>query len=243
MKEGGLQPDEALEQVRWLINCGMVDFIELSGGNAEGSQGSSRLASACRIFGQNFELISRSFADSFKTKSITKAPVIKESTRVRESFFSDFAERVVGIPNPRGVKIQLSGGQFTMSLLVSSTRALTKSLVTGFRSRVGMADAVESGICDLVGLGRAAVLQPDLPIKILLNPAVKDSDGQFVHALKFEPRERPLILACATAFAESHKVRGLWLIPLLPIKVVGNSLVVGFFYCSSFIPFPALCFD
>lgn len=46
MKEGGLQPDEALEQVRWLINCGMVDFIELSGGNAEGSQGSSRLASA-----------------------------------------------------------------------------------------------------------------------------------------------------------------------------------------------------
>lgn len=42
-----------------------------------------------------------------------------------------------------------------------------------------MADAVESGICDLVGLGRAAVLQPDLPAKILLNPAVKDVDGEF----------------------------------------------------------------
>ena len=28
-----------------------------------------------------------------------------------------------------------------------------------------MADAVESGVCDLVGLGRAAVLQPDLPAK------------------------------------------------------------------------------
>ena len=40
-----------------------------------------------------------------------------------------------------------------------------------------MADAVESGVCDLVGLGRAAVLQPDLPAKILLNPAVKDKDG------------------------------------------------------------------
>ena len=60
MKEGGLQPDEALEQVRWLINCGMVDFIELSGGNAEGSQGSSRLASTFsrqRSFG-NYVLIS-----------------------------------------------------------------------------------------------------------------------------------------------------------------------------------------
>lgn len=45
MKEGGLMPDEALEQVRWLLDCGLVDLIELSGGNAEGSQGSSRLAS------------------------------------------------------------------------------------------------------------------------------------------------------------------------------------------------------
>ena len=123
MKEGGLQPDEALEQVRWLVNCGMVDFIELSGGNAEGSQGSSRLASTFSIsFAEtDFELTLLPFADSFKTKSITKAPVIKESTRVRESFFSDFAERVAGIDNPRGVKIQLSGGQ--LALLIMQCRS------------------------------------------------------------------------------------------------------------------------
>lgn len=35
MEEGGLTQDEALEQVRWLTTCGMVDFVEISGGNAE----------------------------------------------------------------------------------------------------------------------------------------------------------------------------------------------------------------
>jgi hypothetical protein len=35
MAEGGLSQDEALEQVRWLVLCGMVGFVEISGGNAE----------------------------------------------------------------------------------------------------------------------------------------------------------------------------------------------------------------
>jgi len=35
MAEGGLMQDEALEQVRWLAECGQVDFVEISGGNAE----------------------------------------------------------------------------------------------------------------------------------------------------------------------------------------------------------------
>lgn len=44
MKEGGLTQLEALEQVRYLTTCGMVDMIEISGGTAEaGSQGTSRL--------------------------------------------------------------------------------------------------------------------------------------------------------------------------------------------------------
>lgn len=37
MAEGGLSTDEAPEQVRWLLECGMVDFVEISGGNAEQS--------------------------------------------------------------------------------------------------------------------------------------------------------------------------------------------------------------
>jgi 2,4-dienoyl-CoA reductase-like NADH-dependent reductase (Old Yellow Enzyme family) len=43
MAEGGLSTDEALEQVRWLLECGMVDFVEISGGNAE--QSTSKLHS------------------------------------------------------------------------------------------------------------------------------------------------------------------------------------------------------
>lgn len=37
MAAGGLTTEEALEQVRWLVECGMVDLVEISGGNAEGA--------------------------------------------------------------------------------------------------------------------------------------------------------------------------------------------------------------
>lgn len=46
MKEGGLGQDEALEQVRWLVDSGCIDFVELSGGNAEAV--SSKLHSTYR---------------------------------------------------------------------------------------------------------------------------------------------------------------------------------------------------
>lgn len=72
-QHGGLTQDEALEQVRCLIECGMVDFMEISGGNAE--QKTSKL--------QN----------SFGGKSLEKAPK-RESTRIREAAFTEFAERV-----------------------------------------------------------------------------------------------------------------------------------------------------
>jgi 2,4-dienoyl-CoA reductase-like NADH-dependent reductase (Old Yellow Enzyme family) len=55
--------------------------------------------------------------------------VKKESTRIREGLFDDFARRVQEIETD--VAVQLSGG---------------------FRSRIGMADAVESKTCDLIGV-------------------------------------------------------------------------------------------
>lgn len=152
----GLQQEEGIQQVKWLAECGMVDFIEISGGNAENK--TSKLH------------------NSFDTKTMDKAPK-RESTRIREAFFTEFAEKVQDLKSP--VPIQLSGG---------------------FRSRTGMADAIDSGVCQLIGLGRAAVLEPDLPKKILLN-AVYDDD----HAV-----------------AMSHKVRGLWLSKIIPVKIVGS---------------------
>lgn len=138
--DAGLMPDEALEQVRWIMESKLFDWVELSGGNAEGSQGTSRLAASLRM------------------KSIDKAPVIKESTRIREGLFDDFAARVKSLREELDspVAIQLSGG---------------------FRSRLGMADAIDSGVCDLIGMGRAAVLQPTICRDVLLNPAVKDEDA------------------------------------------------------------------
>lgn len=165
MAEGGLSQDEALEQVRWLVTCGLVDFVEISGGNAE--QSSSGLH------------------NSFGAQTIKVAPKIKESTRIREAFYTEFAERVALIPNPKA-PLQLSGG---------------------FRSRTGMADAVLSGACDLVGLGRAAILEPDLPRK-LLSASVSDEE----------------------ALARSHKVKGQWFSDMMPVKVVGSGLPIQFWY-------------
>lgn len=161
----GLQQEEALEQVRWLVTCGMIDFVEISGGNAE--QKHSKLH------------------NSFPTKTMDKAPKIRESTRIREAFFTDFAEKIQAMKSP--IPIQLSGG---------------------FRSRTGMADAIDSGVCDMIGLGRAAVLEPELPRKTLLNPDFDDD-----HALGM-----------------SHMVRGLWFVKMIPAKVVGGSLPIEFFY-------------
>lgn len=156
--------DEGLEQVRWLVTCGEVDFVEISGGNAENT--TSKLH------------------NSFDKPTVSIAPK-RESTRIREAFFTDFAERVQQLNSK--VLIQLSGG---------------------FRTRNGMADAIDSGVCDLIGLGRAAVLEPSLPKEILLNPDI--------------PYDTALVLP--------HMVRRQWLAKWVPVKVVGAGLPIEFFY-------------
>ena len=71
-----------------------------------------------------------------------------------------------------------------------------------------MADAIESGVCSLIGLGRSVVLQPDLPAAVLLNPSLPDDQ----------------------AFAQSHIVKGEWFASIIPVKVVGSGLALQFFY-------------
>lgn len=61
---------------------------------------------------------------------------------------------------------------------------------------------------DLIGLGRSAVLEPELPRKVLLNPAYDDEGS----------------------VAMSHIVRGQWFSNMIPIKVVGGGLPIQFFY-------------
>jgi len=71
-----------------------------------------------------------------------------------------------------------------------------------------MADALESGVCDLIGLGRATVLQPDFPSAVILNPDVPDGK----------------------ALGIAHVVKGQWLTRMIPVKVIGGGLITQFFY-------------
>lgn len=75
-----------------------------------------------------------------------------EGTRLREAFFLDFAERVRSITS---VPLMVTGG---------------------FRTGVGMADAIESGATDLIGIARPLALQPELPTKLLDSPETARSE-------------------------------------------------------------------
>jgi 2,4-dienoyl-CoA reductase-like NADH-dependent reductase (Old Yellow Enzyme family) len=78
---------------------------------------------------------------TYETPAMTG--LLKESTRQREAYFLDFAEKARA-----AVKVPL--------------------MVTGgFRTLGGMADAVSSGAIDLVGLARPLAVEPDLPARLL----------------------------------------------------------------------------
>jgi 2,4-dienoyl-CoA reductase-like NADH-dependent reductase (Old Yellow Enzyme family) len=73
---------------------------------------------------------------------VNKEPV-KESTRQREAYFLEFAENARAAVN-------------------------TPQVVTGgFRSTKGMAEAIQSGAVDMVGLARILAIEPDAPKRLL----------------------------------------------------------------------------
>ncbi|KAI3394348.1 hypothetical protein diail_2900 [Diaporthe ilicicola] len=78
-----------------------------------------------------------------------------DRTKAREAFFLEFAKAI------RHKFIDLP-------LIVTG----------GFRTRQGMEAAVAEGGCDMVGLGRPAVMNPRLPINLVFNKEVKDEDAR-----------------------------------------------------------------
>jgi 2,4-dienoyl-CoA reductase-like NADH-dependent reductase (Old Yellow Enzyme family) len=94
------------------------------------------------------------------------APV-KASTAKREAFFLSFATAV----RERFPKVVL--------------------MVTGgFRTRLGMEDALASGAADIIGIGRPVCVVPKLPKEIILNENVRDEDAH----VKLENVEAPLLM-------------------------------------------------
>lgn len=114
-QRGGFTEDESLDTIRALAAVG-IDLIEISGGTYE--------------------------APAMTGVTSGKAAA-KESTRQREAYFLDFAEKA-----RKAVKTPL--------------------VVTGgFRTASGMAEAIASGAVDMVGLARILAIEPDAPKRLL----------------------------------------------------------------------------
>lgn len=85
---------------------------------------------------------------------------LRESTRLREAYFTEFA--------------------------VKARKAAPETIVMvtgGFRTRTGMAAAVQGGGCDLVGMSRPTALEPALPKEKILNREVLDKEAVVVETV------------------------------------------------------------
>src|SRR5699024_7269668 len=74
---------------------------------------------------------------SYESPAMMGRPSVSAGTRAREAYFLDYAETVRELA--AGIPLAVTGG---------------------FRTRAGMAGAVGSGACDIVGLGRPSALAP-----------------------------------------------------------------------------------
>jgi 2,4-dienoyl-CoA reductase-like NADH-dependent reductase (Old Yellow Enzyme family) len=117
-QRGGFTEEESLDTIRALAAAG-IDLIEVSGGTYE--------------------------APAMTGVKAAQAPAaaVKSSTRSREAYFLEFAEK--------------------------ARQAVSVPLVVtgGFRSLQGMADAIGSGAVDFVGMARVLAIEPDLPRRLL----------------------------------------------------------------------------
>lgn len=84
----------------------------------------------------------------------TREKPLRESTVQREAYFTDFAAKARKAAP--GTVIMVTGG---------------------FRTRVGMAAAVQTGACDLIGVARPTAIEPGLPRDKMLNPKVSDEEA------------------------------------------------------------------
>lgn len=80
---------------------------------------------------------------TYEVPAMTGMKRVRESTRQREAYFLEFAEKARAT-----IKVPLM-------------------LTGGFRSLSGMAEAISSGAVDFIGLARPLALEPDLPRRLL----------------------------------------------------------------------------
>lgn len=91
-------------------------------------------------------------------------PEKSERTKAREAFFLEFA-KIIRTKFPK------------LPLMVTG----------GFRTRQGMEAALEADDCDMIGIGRPAIINPSLPANLILNPEVPDADARLFDKKRAEP--------------------------------------------------------
>jgi 2,4-dienoyl-CoA reductase-like NADH-dependent reductase (Old Yellow Enzyme family) len=129
-QKGGFTEEESLDVIRALSAVG-IDLIEISGGTYEAP-----------------------------VMSGTKKMAVKDSTRKREAYFLDFAEK--------------------------ARAAVTTPLILtgGFRTVAGMGDAISSGAVDMVGIARSLAIEPDAPKRLLAGQEARHAVKPIVTGIK-----------------------------------------------------------
>lgn len=99
---------------------------------------------------------------TYESPAMTDGGAQRESTRRREAYFLEYAEKVRGIT--------------TVPLMVTG----------GFRTPAGMRDAITSGATDLVGLARPYALDPAVPRTVLSGGTAPDMGSHRVKSKQLD---------------------------------------------------------
>lgn len=120
-RKGGFTLDECVNVVRWL-NEERIDLLEVSGGTYEQP----------RLLGYSGD-----------AETASEEPAMRESTRKREAYFLDYAQKIRDVCD--------------CPLMVTG----------GFRTRAFMEEVVANGETDVIGLGRPLCTDPNTPTDLL----------------------------------------------------------------------------
>ena len=141
---------ETVREIRAVASTQFMVSVKLNSADFQrgGFDSDDSLTVARALETEGIDLLEISGGTLESTAMLSGVPQ-RESTRAREAYFLEFAERFA---QEVSVPLMLTGG---------------------FRTRPGMKDALDSGAVDVVGLARPITYEPDLPQRLLVGTADK----------------------------------------------------------------------
>src|SRR6266404_8080621 len=135
---------ETVREIRVTTSARFLIAVKLNSADFQrgGFDADDSMTVACALEKEGIDLLEISGGTYESTAMVAGMPQ-RESTRAREAYFLEFAER---FSKEVSVPIMLTGG---------------------FRTRQGMTEALDSGAVDVVGLARPITYEPDLPQRLL----------------------------------------------------------------------------